>query len=608
MNRLRLFLIVKNSYKKILPIFFALFYLVSISAGTVYAAQDVCDEAYLRDIGATTISCYDDSECSDGSNLGSVSGDDNIAAIFNYFLPKGYKDFQIAGMLGNMKAESGIQPQVLQGKAGKITKAEDVSLSTRLGYGLVQWTPARKMIVPVKDQGKDPNSLGAQLDFLWDQLEGRTASAEKKAGDALKASTDLATATLAFETKYERHAGPPQPSRITDAENILNEARAKGTTNTSNASSPTGSDNTSSSANKNISNVYILGDSITVGAKPKYTEVFGAKGIIPEISAVTGRSWISGGLPNLGVIGTSGPAKTAVQTDKDKIKNAGAIVVALGTNGGLGANPVDEIILTLKSINSTAPVYWVNIASSAPSVSPNVVPFNNKLVEQQTAGTISVINWANEVDPGGDGTHNPASILGDGIHPTSDGYNKLSALVERAVSTNISSLNQAGCDNETSGNNNSGLAGKVLEYAWPDYHRRPYTELKPAYAQAVAAAQSEGKYVGGNRHPGVDCGGFVTILMNNSGFEPEYNYGGKGGSTSIQKRWLDENWQSLGAITSTADLRPGDVAMQPGHTFVFVGSITGFNSELASASLDQRAPMADKYGMSGNGVVWYRKK
>lgn len=598
----------RKIFKKTILAILSLTMLATSSFTTVYAAIDICDEAYLRNIGTAAISCVEENECSDESSITALTGDDNIAKIFNYFLPKGYKDFQIAGMLGNMKHESGIQPQVVQGKPGQVTPVESLTPAQlsdpKLGYGLVQWTPVRKMIDPVKASGKDPNDLGAQLDFLWDQLEGRTPSPEKRAGDHLKATTDVASATLSFETKYERHAGPPQPFRIRDAEKILNDARANGSANSATTGSSTSTTTSGSTTPSTISKVYILGDSITVGAEANYKTSLGTAGITPTISAVTSRSWNGAGSPSLGAVGTLGSGKEAVVTDQAAIKEAGAIIIALGTNGGLGSNPVDEVLSTFKSLNSSAPIYWVNIASSAPNVAPLVVPFNNKLKEQQTAGALTMVDWAQVVNPGGDGTQDSAGILRDGIHPKAESYTKLVDAVVRAVSSGVGSIGNSNCNNGTP-TGGVGFTAKVTEYAWPDYHPRPYTNMMPAYAAAVEKAKSEGRYVGAN---GIDCGGFVTTLMVDSGFDPTYNYNGKGGSTAVQQEWLDANWQSLGAVTNTSELRPGDVAMQPGHTFVFVGEIPGFNSTMASASQGERAPMADKYGLSGDGIVWYRKK
>jgi lysophospholipase L1-like esterase len=609
-----------NIFKKLLPymllkriLFFMLASLILATSnlGTVYAATDICDEGYLRNIGAATISCIEENECADESEIVALSGDDNIAKIFNYFLPKGYKDFQIAGMLGNMQSESGIQPQRLQGTAsGTVTLAANVPRNQAAkAYGLVQWDRAHKMIDPVTAAGNDPNTIEAQLDFLWEQLEGRTPSPEKRAGDHLKATTDVASATLSFETKYERHAGAPQPVRITQAEKILNDARAKNLTTAAAATGTTpaapGSP-AAAGANTKISKVYILGDSITVGAEATYKTALGTSGITPTISAVTSRSWNGAGSPSLGSAGTTGAGKAAALADQAAVKEAGAIVVALGTNGGLGSNPVDEVLSTFKGLNAAAPIYWVNIASSVSDVVPLVAPFNNKLKEQQTAGALTMIDWAQIVNPGGNGTQDSAGLLRDGIHPKPDSYPKLVDAVVRAVSSGAGSIGSSTCgpgSNQVAG---EGFAAKVTAYAWPDYKPKPFLERMPAYTAAIEKAKSEGRYIGGS--DGIDCGGFITTLMIDSGFDPTYNSNGKGGATPIQKQWLDANWQNLGPITDTSQLQPGDVAMQPSHTFVFVGDIPGFNSKMASASLGQRAPMADKYGMSGDGIVWYRKK
>ena len=159
----------------------------------------------------------------------------------------------------------------------------------------------------------------------------------------------------------------------------------------------------------------------------------------------------------------------------------------------------------------------------------------------------------------------------------------------------------------------------VLSYAWPNYHPAPFLERKKAYAQAVNQSLREGRYAGGSVDgiPGIDCGGFVTILVQNSGLDPNYN--GAKGSTRVQEPWAKAHgWQRLnpnGAI-DTAKLQAGDVAFTNGHTFIYVGEISGFNSRIASASISfgddtwARAPMAGKEDLIyGNGgyARWYRK-
>lgn len=159
----------------------------------------------------------------------------------------------------------------------------------------------------------------------------------------------------------------------------------------------------------------------------------------------------------------------------------------------------------------------------------------------------------------------------------------------------------------------------VLKYAWPTYHKAVFTERMPDYAAAISRRISEGKYVGGsvNGVAGIDCGGFVTTLLQESGFEPNYNNGK--GPTDAQEDWVKSNgWTLLNSSSSSPIdsniLQPGDVAFMDGHTFVYVGDIDGFESKIASASYGNRsarAPMAGRedlvYSSKSEVIRWYRK-
>ena len=165
------------------------------------------------------------------------------------------------------------------------------------------------------------------------------------------------------------------------------------------------------------------------------------------------------------------------------------------------------------------------------------------------------------------------------------------------------------------------LGQTLMSYAWPDYRgvtlnsRPPETD---GWTKAWQSAKAAGFYVGGIKYPGIDCGGFTTRLLIDSGFEPNFNYAGKGGPTGTQETWMAANWTSLGNgskvkvggdLSDPAVLRTGDVAVNVDHTFIYVGKVTGFGSEIASASLDRRAPMADTQQNATDGSFnWYRKK
>jgi len=189
-------------------------------------------------------------------------------------------------------------------------------------------------------------------------------------------------------------------------------------------------------------------------------------------------------------------------------------------------------------------------------------------------------------------------------------FNSFSGSTATSSTGSSSSSTATACPTSTTNSinfNGGNFSDTVKAYAWPDYHHAPYTQKMPAYLTAIEKAKSEGRYVGNN---GVDCGGFVTTLMVDSGFDPTYNNNGKGGPTGVQQAWLDTHWDNLGNGSSinTANLKPGDVAMLPGHTFVYVGHIDGFNSVIASASNGTRSPMAGTDPLTASNVTWYRKK
>lgn len=150
----------------------------------------------------------------------------------------------------------------------------------------------------------------------------------------------------------------------------------------------------------------------------------------------------------------------------------------------------------------------------------------------------------------------------------------------------------------------------VKRYAWPETRTR--TDKKPEYAEAIENAIKENRFVGDDCFGGgVDCGGFVTTLLYDSGFDKNYNYGaknGQAGPTSKQRAWAEANWKTVGNGSSinTADLQPGDVAHSPGHTFVYVGKIDGFDSLIASASQCQYAPKAGLESITSPSVTWFR--
>lgn len=148
----------------------------------------------------------------------SLQGNSNGKKIWNYFKGKGLSTNQIAGIMGNLYAESGLNPNNLQNSYEKslgytddsYTKAVDDKSYTKFskdsaGYGLAQWTyGARKanLLATAQKNGRSIGDLGTQLDFLWSEL----ANGSGKVLDKIKNTSTTNDATEVFMKQFERPA------------------------------------------------------------------------------------------------------------------------------------------------------------------------------------------------------------------------------------------------------------------------------------------------------------------------------------------------------------------------------------------------------------------
>lgn len=125
----------------------------------------------------------------------------NAKYIWDFFKGKGWTEQSIAGMLGNIDWESmGIQPNL----------AEIGGDFPNDGYGIVQWTPATKLINWCNINGLDYTTLDAQVKMIeHEQIDGiqLTPSATySQTWDDFVGITDIELATRVFVTNYERPA------------------------------------------------------------------------------------------------------------------------------------------------------------------------------------------------------------------------------------------------------------------------------------------------------------------------------------------------------------------------------------------------------------------
>lgn len=111
----------------------------------------------------------------------------NEKVIWDFLKGKGLNDFAVAGIMGNLYAESGLIPNNLQqiynaslGMSDEeyTRKVDDGSYTNfvydQAGYGLAQWTyytRKRDLLDYAKKQRKSIGDLQTQLEYLWNELQ-----------------------------------------------------------------------------------------------------------------------------------------------------------------------------------------------------------------------------------------------------------------------------------------------------------------------------------------------------------------------------------------------------------------------------------------------------
>ena len=144
-----------------------------------------------------------------GQNEAALFGNDQAA--YDFFVGKGLTSFQAAGIVGNLDQESGVSPTAAQ-QGGP-------------GRGIAQWSTGGRWDTDSGDnavwyagkQGLSVWSLQLQLEFIWYELQ--TFSYYGLA--ALKATTNVTDATVAFETDFEGCGTCAQSTRISYAKSVL---------------------------------------------------------------------------------------------------------------------------------------------------------------------------------------------------------------------------------------------------------------------------------------------------------------------------------------------------------------------------------------------------
>lgn len=153
----------------------------------------------------------------DTSKIDTSAADPKV--VWNFLKKQGLNDYGIAGLMGNLQAESGLKPTNLQNTYEKsigytdaeYTAAVDQGVYTKFaddkaGYGLAQWTyPSRKqnMLNYHKSKNKSIGDLTTQLEFLVKELSTNYTTS---VFNVLKTAKSVLEASNAVLLKFERPA------------------------------------------------------------------------------------------------------------------------------------------------------------------------------------------------------------------------------------------------------------------------------------------------------------------------------------------------------------------------------------------------------------------
>ena len=152
-----------------------------------------------------------------------LTGKNNEEKIWNFLSGKGLSAYGVAGLMGNLYAESALDPENLQNTSERrlsltdeeYTAAVDSGIYTNFvrdsaGYGLAQWTYwSRKeaLLAYAKAEKASIGDLEMQLGFLYKELSESYASVLAK----LKTATSVQEASDVVLTKFERPANQGDP-------------------------------------------------------------------------------------------------------------------------------------------------------------------------------------------------------------------------------------------------------------------------------------------------------------------------------------------------------------------------------------------------------------
>ena len=542
---------------------------------------------------------------------------ENATKIMTALLEAGYSPVEVAGIMGSLKGESGaFNPgegeNAYMGDVSEENRnfrVTDSPCYNRCGFGIAQWTSGvrqNKLQAYADSQNLAVSSLEAQTGYLIKELkEYGFAPGSFKFGAKGDDAEAAAKAAVEVCTNYEIPGFSPAEARATcisrGSEAYGRAAYELMQTGGSGVSS-SGSSHTSGGfstvqASDDGSNVTIIGDSITEGAKLELLDV------LPEadIHSQSSKQFSTGGSDN--------PSGLAIL--EDLVNNSSlrrVLVFALGTNG-TGSASEENIKKVLDLAGEGTQVVFVTNFTTASDYNFNN---NNFMKAANDYDNVSVVDWKGAI------SENPEKYLvSDGIHPNSEGRKIFAALIKDEVSGSFSAgvkeddtsafcrrLNGEDDENQDDGCGGGAAISRVAkQLAWPD--KNHYNQINPDYAKAAGEVGLAG--YGVNLGDAQDCGKFVAVVVRKA-VDPDF----PPCCTWEMERYMSNsaNWKEIPNESSESNMKPGDIMVVnegshgygsketpsggqggAGHVQIYIGG----DEKLASASLSRRTGNLGEY-------------
>lgn len=133
------------------------------------------------------------------------TAEENMKNMFKYMKSQGFSDNLAAGILANVRAESGFNPHILNGGAtGGIFDNQDIA------YGLIQWygSASRACLYNwCTANNCDPESLDGQTKWIVAQIKGINLDSEKNDANASKFNGKTGACTMTYNWGYLKAKG-----------------------------------------------------------------------------------------------------------------------------------------------------------------------------------------------------------------------------------------------------------------------------------------------------------------------------------------------------------------------------------------------------------------